>query len=309
MEINKIYQGDSLDILKIFPSESVDCAITSPPYWALRDYGVDGQLGLEPTFQEYISKLCDIFDEVKRVLKKEGTCFVNLGDTYSGNKNGKTDYKVSDYLKENSQGIKKKATITEKSLCQIPSRFAIAMADRGWILRNRIIWHKTNCMPASVTDRFTVDYEDIFFFVKNKKYWFEQQNEPLSKTTIKRLEHNWNCRPNAKLASGTIGGMTDIGFNKAVKSMKEKGTRNKRCVWAIPTKSFSEAHFATFPEELIVPMILAGCPPKGIVLDIFMGAGTTALVAKKLGRKYIGIELNPEYIKIAEKRLAQENLF
>ena len=183
------------------------------------------------------------------------------------------------------------------------------MADRGWILRNRIIWHKTNCMPASVTDRFTVDYEDIFFFVKNKKYWFEQQNEPLSKTTIKRLEHNWNCRPNAKLASGTIGGMTDIGFNKAVKSMKEKGTRNKRCVWAIPTKSFSEAHFATFPEELIVPMILAGCPPKGIVLDIFMGAGTTALVAKKLGRKYIGIELNPEYIKIAEKRLAQENLF
>ena len=106
MEINKIYQGDSLDILKIFPSESVDCAITSPPYWALRDYGVDGQLGLEPTFQEYISKLCDIFDEVKRVLKKEGTCFVNLGDTYSGNKNGKTDYKVSDYLKENSQGIK-----------------------------------------------------------------------------------------------------------------------------------------------------------------------------------------------------------
>ena len=176
LETGKIYQGDSLEVLRTFPDESVDCVVTSPPYWALRDYGVAGQLGLEPTFQEYISKLCDIFNEVKRVLKKEGTCFVNLGDTYSGNKEGKTDNKVSDYLKENSTGIHKKATITEKCLCQIPSRFAIEMCERGWILRNRLIWHKPNCMPSSVDDRFTVDYEDIFFFVKSRKYYFDMDS-------------------------------------------------------------------------------------------------------------------------------------
>src|SRR3990167_9668060 len=170
---DKIIQGDSLEILKTLDDESVDCCITSPPYWNLRDYNTIGQLGLETTFQEYVQKLCDIFDEVKRIIKKEGTCFVNLGDTYSGNKEGKTDYKVSNYLKENSQGIHKKAIIAEKSLCQIPSRFAIVMTDKGWILRNKIIWHKKNAMPSSVLDRFTNKYEQVFFFVKNKKYYFD----------------------------------------------------------------------------------------------------------------------------------------
>lgn len=323
MNLNSIYCGDSLTILKTLPSESVDCVITSPPYWALRDYGVEGQLGLEPTFQEYITKLCDIFDEVKRVLKKEGTCWVNLGDTYSGNKEGKTDNKVSEYLKDTSKRIHKKATITEKCLCQIPSRFAIEMTNRGWILRNRLIWHKPNCMPSSVTDRFTVDYEDIFFFVKSKKYWFETQYEPMVESSDAkyrariRLNKQYNSKEpyknNTPYATNKISKDVRLnstenanrafGDNNSLERMLDKG-RNKRAVWTITTKPFKEAHFATFPEKLIEPMVKAGCPRGGIILDIFMGAGTTGLVAKKLNRNYVGIELNADYIKIAEERIA-----
>jgi len=239
----KLYCGDTLQVLKTFPDEFVDCVITSPPYWALRDYGTatweggdpncnhridrfgnrkvtdktnidqskqgsvsgeyvpdgqacpkcgairkDKQLGLEPTFQEYITKLCDIFDEVKRVLKKTGTCWVNLGDTYAGSGCGTNDYCTPasksiqghrfDYT---FQGKQPKIDLTAKSLCLIPFRFALEMQSRGWILRNVIIWHKPNCMPSSVKDRFTVDFEYVFFFVKNKKYWFEPQYEPWGK--------------------------------------------------------------------------------------------------------------------------------
>jgi len=286
----KIIQGDALSELKKLSSESIDMVITSPPYWALRDYGVEGQLGLEPTFQEYINKLCDIFDEVKRVLKKEGTCWVNLGDTYSGNKEGKTDNKVSSYLKDNCQGIHKKATIQEKCLCQIPSRFAIEMTNRGWILRNEIIWHKPNCMPSSVKDRFTVDFEKIFFFVKSKKYYFETQYQ------------------NSTYKDNRLGlGRLNYG-GKRNTSVVVSEKRNMRAVWKITTKGFSEAHFAVYPEKLIETPIKAGCPEKGIVLDPFFGAGTTGLVAQKLNRNWIGIELNPEYIKIANKRLRQKSL-
>ena len=174
---NKIIHGDSLEVLQTLPGESIDCVVTSPPYWALRDYGVPGQLGLESTFNEYISKLCDIFDEVKRVLKKEGTCWVNIGDTYvgSGFGAGGKHHFLSDQALKNPT---KFAGLPNKSLCQIPSRFAIEMCNRGWILRNEIIWHKPNCMPQSVKDRFTVDFEKIFFFVKSKKYYFETQYEP-----------------------------------------------------------------------------------------------------------------------------------
>lgn len=299
-----IIQGDSLQELKQLPDESVDCCVTSPPYWALRDYGVEGQLGLEPTFQEYITKLCNIFDEVKRVLKKSGTCWVNMGDTYSGNKEGKTDNKVSSYLKDNSKGIKKRATIKEKCLCQVPSRFAIEMTNRGWILRNEIIWHKPNCMPSSAKDRFTVDFEKVFFFVKSKKYWFETQYD----------KSIWYEKDKRAITGGiTKSGksVSDQGnqyaINKSGSFNKEAGKRNKRCVWRINTKPFKEAHFAVYPDTLIEPMIKAGCPKGGVVLDPFFGAGTTAVVAKRQNKDYIGIELNPEYIEIAKKRLKQEN--
>ena len=304
MEINKIYQGDSLQVLKTLPSESIDCVITSPPYWQLRDYDVDGQLGLEENFFEYINKLCDIFDEIKRILKKDGTCFVNIADTYSGKKKGKTDDKVFSYLKENSQKINKKSIIQEKCLCQIPSRFAIEMTNRGWILRNRLIWHKPNAMPSSASDRFTVDYEDIFFFVKNKKYYFDNkatQEQAISNNKIKDLGTRGK-QGYSKAHGGGRDSSGGLGYS-------EEGKRKKRSVWTINTKPFSEAHFATFPEKLIEPMIKAGCPEGGIILDPFMGSGTTAVVARKLDRKYIGIELNEKYCKIAQDRLRQEMLF
>ena len=297
METNKIYLGDCLEVLKTITDNSVDCVVTSPPYWALRDYGVDGQLGLEPTFQEYITKLCDIFDEVKRVLKEDGTCWVNLGDTYYGSGSG-TQYNptlesskevyVMPYIASKIKQRSKCAVYMSKCLCCIPDRFKIEMINRGWICRNEIIWYKPNCMPSSAKDRFTVDFEKVFFFVKNKKYWFETQRDE-SITT-------WNSsRMSGKTLANQHGGKS--------RPDKEQQGRNKRCVWKVTTKPFKEAHFATYPEQLIEPMIKAGCPEDGIVLDPFMGAGTTALVAIKQNKRYIGIELNQEYIKIAENRL------
>lgn len=319
MEVNKIIQGDCLEVLKTLPSESVDCVVTSPPYWALRDYGVDGQLGLEPTFQEYINKLCDIFDEVKRVLKKSGTCWVNMGDTYTshsigqGNVGGiegkrrKQDKNYDDNLNAmrfdkrqyslkqgNHSGRGRCATLPDKSLCQIPSRFAIEMSNRGWILRNEIIWHKPNCMPSSVKDRFTVDFEKVFFFVKSKKYWFETQYE--KSLTVGSIHVHTGINKMTEIAEG-------VNPTYPQKTWTTKEDRNKRCVWTITTKPFKEAHFATYPEALIEPMIKAGCPVGGLVLDPFLGSGTTAVACKELGRNYIGIELNPEYVKIAEERL------
>lgn len=361
--------------LKKLPDESIDCIITSPPYWALRDYGVKGQLGLEKTFDEYLTKLCGIFDEVKRVLKNTGTCWVNLGDTYGGSNCGygqtrqssgfqnvtKQTYYPTNRMKPLATGI------MEKCLLQIPFRFTIEMVNRGWILRNVIIWWKPNCMPSSVKDRFTVDFEYMFFFVKNKRYWFETQHEPLRESSLLRARYN---SYSSKTDQGIHGGMNLKNQLKVFEKIKngELSGRNKRCVWRIPTRPFKEAHFAVFPGDLVETPIKAGCPQfvckkcgkarekiekisykiravrsrqekqfdtgntkarknmpfmgdkiveefgytdcgckagfkGGIVLDPFMGSGTTAVVAKKLGRNYVGIELNPKYVEMAERRL------
>jgi DNA modification methylase len=360
--LNKIICGEALSTLKTLPEESVDCIVTSPPYWALRDYGVEGQLGLETTFQEYITKLCDIFDEVKRVLKNTGTCWVNMGDTYiskgESRHAGYTDPKYTNgRIGRMSEANALPQSIPEKCLAQIPSRFAIEMTNRGWILRNEIIWYKPNCMPSSVKDRFTVDFEKVFFFVKNKKYWFEQQLDEYTEP-INRWGGNMVKR---------LNGADEYGMKQRIRNYRPvvEG-KNKRCVWKVTTKPFKEAHFATYPPDLIEPMILAGCPKEvcikcgkprerilerigdsadggkmyddnrpdgmimrsagfhqkveskeigytdcgcnvgfkcGIVLDPFFGSGTTGLVAKKQNKHYIGIELNPEYIKIANKRI------
>ena len=277
MQINKIYQGNSLEVLKAFPNECIDMVITSPPYYGLRDYGVDGQLGKESTFQEYITKLCDIFDEVKRVLKNDGTCWVVIGDSYGGTADKGNYVDPKNPLGRNAQSESLTKNVTPKCLLQIPSRFAIEMTNRGWILRNELIWHKPNVMPSSVKDRFSVDYEKLLFFSKSKKYYFEQQKEPMKTTDINPL------------------------------------MRNMRCVWNINTQPFKGHHFATFPEKLVETPIKAGTKKGGIVLDIFMGSGTTGVVAKKLGRNYIGIELNEKYVEMAEKRIAkvfyQERMF
>jgi site-specific DNA-methyltransferase (adenine-specific) len=282
MKVNQIFCGHSLEILKTFPNECIDMVITSPPYWSLRDYGVFGQLGLELTYQEYLDNLKEIFREVKRVLKKEGTCWVNLGDSYNEN----------------------------KCLLQIPSRFALIMTDElGFILRNEIIWHKPNAMPSSVNDRFTIDYEKLYFFVKSKKYYFQQQKEPMKTKDTNPSNGSIAafgdmqlglCKKNNK--QDKVGRNDYTGFNARYVPPKDL-MRIKRCVWSISTKNFKGAHYAVFPEGLIETPILAGCPEGGVVLDPFIGSGTTALVAKRLNRNYIGIDINPEYCKMSEDRL------
>ena len=365
MEANRIIPGDCLSVLRTLSSGSVDMVVTSPPYWALRDYGVAGQLGLEKTFDEYISRLCDIFDEIKRVLKENGSCWVNLGDTYSTQSGAMRDGKFGPKQTNNQAFIQPKTDMPDKCLLQIPSRFAIEMCKRGWTLRNEIIWRKPNCMPHSVKDRFTVDFEKIFFFVKNKKYYFEQQLEDAD-------AHENKYRQNIR--SGKAYDAKYEGYKKNFPIPRSDGKRNKRCVWSVTTKPFKDAHFAVFPEALVETPIKAGCPefvcskcgkPRiklfkrvdidhalsetkynvststagrlaqkrqayreaglegppspefvgysdcgckaefkpGIVLDPFMGSGTTAAAARKLSRDYLGIELNPAYIEIAERRI------
>jgi site-specific DNA-methyltransferase (adenine-specific) len=323
METNKIYQGDCLEVLKTFSNESINCVMTSPPYWALRDYGVKGQLGLESSFKEYIKKLCEIFDEVKRVLKTDGTCWVNLGDTYYSVNGGK-------YLNDNissaelnikkdicdTNKFRKEKELPQKSLCNIPARFSIEMQEHGWILRNIIIWHKPNCMPSSIKDRFTADFEYLFFFVKSKKYYFETQYEQYTKPLNRGGGNKFNYRVrdvNRKKGSCPQFKATKEEMEKYAKSQASmlrdremrpniKG-RRKRSIWLIPSKPFKGAHFATFPESLCETPLKAGCKEGDIVLDPFFGAGTTGLVALKLRRKFIGIELNQQYIDIANKRL------
>lgn len=306
--MSRIITGNALSELRKLPAESVDCVVTSPPYWGLRDYDHPDQLGLEPDFNDYIGHLCDIFDEVKRVLKPSGTCWVNIGDTYAnrsqGGHRGPGSTLNGKLPPEHSARPHPRKSVQQKSLAQIPARFAIAMTDRGWILRNKIIWHKPNCMPASVKDRFTVDYEEVFFFTKSRQYYFQQQYER-SKNPDDDVRRITKASDYNRREQGGNSTFNSPGHDKAALREQLLKGRNKRSVWSVATVPFNDAHFAVYPAALIVPMINAGCPPDGVVLDPFLGAGTTAVVARKSGRRYIGIEINPEYVAMAEQRLAQ----
>ena len=322
LPINQIVQGDVIEVLRTLPSESIDCIITSPPYYGLRDYGVNEQIGLEKTLAEYLDKMLAVTAECKRVLKKAGTMWWNHGDSYSTNhESGTTDENMGwtsatakAGRRQEKHGRANGGSIPTKSMMMQNYRLVIRMIDeQQWILRNTIIWNKPNCMPSSVKDRFTVDYEPIFFFSKSKKYWFEPQYEPhLTQETrhdgiVRNREYGYDSKLNA---------MNKKDFSIRAKRGGEKNPdfrsplgRNKRSVWRIPTHPYPEAHFATFPMKLIETPIKAGCPPNGIILDPFLGSGTTAVAAKQLGRKYIGIEISPKYIAIARDRLRQEVLF
>jgi len=296
MKLNTIIQGDCLEVLKTIPDESIDCIITSPPYYGLRDYGQDAQIGLEKTLDEYLNKLLKITAECKRVLKKTGTLWWNHGDSYvsRGKLGGDIDMDVGMDI---NRGCGRIENYPEKSLLMTPYRLALRMIDeQQWILRNQIIWFKPNCMPSSVKDRFTVDYEPVFFFVKSKKYYFKQLLEELANPARKNFQ-------SGKRTFGVNKDRNDNDMGERSKNFDFSQGRNKRCVWRVTTKPFKEAHFATFPEDLVRPMIEAGCPEGGIVLDPFIGSGTTAVVAKKQNKNYIGIELNHKYIKIAEDRI------
>ena len=307
MEVNKIIEGNCLTILKTLPDNSVDCCITSPPYWGLRDYGHEEQLGSEKHFKDFVNNLCNVFDEIKRVLKDTGTCFVNLGDTYASGVRAKNCADVNTNDPKNPNANRSKVApnrmgcgLPEKCLCLVPQRFAIEMVDRGWTIRNQIIWHKPNQMPSSATDRFTVDFEKIFFFVKKPTgYYFEQQLEKSIWAEFdKRSEVKGGVKSNGKTATG------NYATNKV--AYTEGGMRNVRTTWSVNTEPNSEAHFATYPQRLVERMIKAGCPENGIVLDPFFGSGTTGIYARKANRNFVGIELNPEYVEIANKRLFKE---
>jgi DNA modification methylase len=299
LETNKIYQGDVLKVLKTFPDESIHCCVTSPPYWGLRDYGVEGQLGLESTPEEYVAKMVEVFREVKRVLRKDGTLWLNLGDSYNGSGGAGGDYSKGG-LKEGQPKYpgRKVATLKPKDLVGIPWMVAFALRADGWYLRQDIIWHKPNPMPESVKDRCTKAHEYIFLLSKNRKYYYD--NEAIREPYQSKKE-----KPRNKAAEGYNNSYVGGRWSEGVRDYYSAGKRNKRSVWTVTTKPFKEAHFATFPPDLIEPCILAGCPAGGVVLDPFMGSGTTAVVALKHNRNYIGIELNPEYIKIAEKRISE----
>lgn len=307
--------------------------VTSPPYYGLRDYGVEGQIGLEDTPEQFISRLVDVFHEVRRVLKEDGTLWVNIGDSYCGTGN-KGDYK--DPKNPNGRNGQKMAVngklggvYKSKDLIGIPWMLAFALRDDGWYLRQDIIWQKPNPMPESVTDRCTKSHEYIFLLSKQPKYYFDHEaiQEEAKQEYLGRYKYGFfngkeqeNFRPDG--ASNTAGMKKPQTKHKNLQengqqnhSMHERraqglpdeqyAVRNKRDVWTVTTKPYNGAHFATFPEDLIKPCILAGSREGDLVLDPFNGAATTGVVCKKLKRDYLGIELNPEYIKLSNERLAQ----
>lgn len=374
----EIKQGDCLDVLKTLPNESVNCCITSPPYWGLRDYGTgewiggdpacshkrdskqseltqtghrnlegavgdgiykdkckrcgaerkDKQIGLELTPESYVQKMVDVFREVRRVLRNDGTLWLNLGDTYSAQrwtKKGETTTPAQPMngMSDTWRAIAptKESGLPDKNLVGIPWRVAFALQSDGWYLRQDIIWHKPNPMPESVTDRCTKAHEYIFLMSKNPNYYFD--SESIKERSVWDVDGNGTIKRAERQREGLKSNPTEIKNGIRIKYPNGKhgdgqqspktiyGKRNKRSVWSVNVKPYKEAHFATFPKELIEPCVLAGCPKDGTILDPFGGSGTTAEVAIENGRNALLIELNPEYIELAKIRISntQTNLF
>ena len=309
-----ILQGDCRQTLKSLPDHSVNCCVTSPPYFGLRDYGCEDQIGLEQTPDAFVEQLVTVFREVKRVLRNDGTLWLNLGDSYVGatsqHKDGGSQGHNSCIAKKTMGGIPSggrsdrsrslyKIGLAMKQLIGIPWRVAFALQADGWYLRQDIIWHKPNPMPESVQDRCTKAHEYIFLLSKSAKYFYDIKSvmEPVASAPTTRLS-----QPTISQQAGSdrVPGKT----NGNMKAVGNTETRNRRSVWTVTTKPYSGAHFATFPPDLIEPCILAGCPSGGTVLDPFGGSGTTAQVAMENNRNAILCELNPEYVGLINKRLS-----
>ena len=318
--MEKILYGDALEQLRTLEPESVHTCVTSPPYYNLRDYGAAGQIGMEDTPEEYIGKLVDVFREVRRVLRQDGTMWVNIGDSYATRSGAQPPANT-----RNSYGHTEKRPpggYKYKDLIGVPWLLAFAMRADGWYLRQDIIWNKTNCMPESVRDRCTKSHEYIFLLSKSDRYYFDAAaiSEPIAGSSTKRYLQNIEAQKRSDRQPGkTNGKMKAVlprfgggkyGPDRSEESRTKSGKpyiptlrRNKRDVWAISTGGFKGAHFAVFPEKLVEPCILAGCPEGGTVLDPFTGSGTTGVVAKRLGRNFVGCEINPDYLKMATDRI------
>ena len=306
--MNRIEFGDCRDIMKRWADEGVkvQTCVTSPPYFGLRDYGHDGQIGLEETVDEYVAAIVDVFKHVKELLADTGTLWLNLGDSYYNYRPGKGQSLVKQTVSNTNQDLpqncarrgNKQAGLKEKDLIGIPWRVAFALQADGWYLRQDIIWHKPNPMPESVRDRCTKNHEYIFLLTKKSKYYFD--NEAIKEP----VKEDWGTRDR------TDGKYHNEGSGLTPHSGLEKSyeTANKRSVWTVTTKPFSGAHFAVFPSDLIEPCVLAGTKSGELVLDPFMGSGTTAAVAQRLNRLYLGCELNEEYKKLQDERLKQPSL-
>lgn len=321
MELNKIYHGNCLDVIKTFPDKSIDCVITSPPYWQLRDYKWDGQWGLEPTFQMYLENLWSLMDEVWRVLKDTGTVWINLGDTYgtkSGNFSGgnviqnKIKYVggIDNYTKDANY---------HKCLLLIPHRFGIGCIDRGWIMRNDIVWAKRNGMPESVTDRFSKKHEYFFFMAKNEDYYFDLDSirEKQKEVSLKRYQYDFTGQEGGTADNYKGSRMRDKSKEKYSEGFLQplgKGERPEWNIngknpgsvsdfWDVPTMPSKDAHYASYNTKLIDKPIVAGSPIGATILDPFCGTATTGCRAIDLQRKFIGIEGSADYVKIGNKKL------
>jgi DNA modification methylase len=288
-----ILKGDCREVLRGLPADSVHCCVTSPPYFGLRDYGMAGQIGLEPTPDAFVEQMVAVFGDVRRVLRADGTCWLNLGDSYAsqgGPEPAQTKWQVDGASSTQNAGRSRTTMgMKPKDLIGIPWRVAFALQADGWYLRQDIIWSKPNPMPESVRDRCTKAHEYLFLLSKSERYHYDAdaiRQEPTGRTD-----------PIRSFSKGSLGNHTpNYQLDASVGA-------NKRSVWTVSTEAYADAHFATFPPALIEPCILAGCPKGGIVLDPFGGAGTTGLVADRLGRDAILIELNPEYAAMAERRI------
>lgn len=302
-----IYLGDCLEVLNSLPEGCAQTCVTSPPYWGLRDYGVEGQLGLEKTPELFVQKMVEVFRAVRRVLKNDGTLWLNLGDSYSASQYGSGGGWAQGKGKNGSGGNSQErslfkdpgynAELPNKNLVGIPWRVALALQADGWILRQDIIWHKPNPMPESVRDRCTKAHEYIFLLAKSPRYYFDHESlrEP---AVVPAGPGNKRAGKEPGLRQGD-----NANIRGSLHRIGPRATRHKRSVWSVTTKPFRGAHFARFPPDLIEPCVRAGAPTGGVVLDPFAGAGTTGVVCKRTGREFIGIELNPEYRELALRRI------
>lgn len=312
--LDVVHHCDVMTLLKALPDESVNCIVTSPPYWGLRDYGVKGQIGLEETPDAFVARLVGVLREARRVLRRDGTCWVVIGDSYVGatsQHKGNASQGYNSVISKGTYGAVPATGRSErnkrlqgnglamKQLLGVPFRFALAMQADGWWYRRDIIWHKPNAMPESVKDRLTTAHEYVFLFSREAQYFYDQD-------AVRELgsldSHGGGCLDYSKKTA-----MGQNGRNTGLLEAKPAGEngRNRRTVWSVNTKGLAEAHYAPYPPELIEPCIKAGCPVGGVVLDPFMGTGTTALVARQYGRRYVGCDLNREYVEMARRRLAE----